>query len=1127
MTFKRFVLVLTLVSSLSLKDSVILTSSFTPEPLKQLCNELAMIKIDNESLTSSTALLSKLDFLFLVDFTYSQSFSSILNSISEHFQVPYLSIFESTTKANNRIEIHSDIKSEAEGIQSLISALKLTSFTIITSSNIRDLDLASYLKSGTKNEFFTYTNNISDEFANNFVLKILKSSGVNTVILIDSSESFSKFEQALVYKNWMKSGSIIINSARTPSHLKTVGTLQVAEIGTEGFSSIHEFHFNAVSNFVQVFNQKLEKTGELTRSVLLQKVKDFNVELNIVNFQPDVKVVGEYNRVKREVNIQSSIVFPGNTTSFKVQTKSQIAISIANGTHDPYYSKTYNFSAYLFKGANYAVYRSNFFNEIQNFELVLSPSDCGIFWYDPYWYQTCFSRILPSMGVGLITSFFTAAIKGNIYSLRALNHTLPQVSPLGANYDLESKENFPELVRLDSNPGLHISSQFLTLKNLGFNDVVVIASNQTLRINRYLEYKEFIEDSGMRIINDESSRFIDHSYTRENFTLYEDVFKKIKDTYCTVFIILIPNLGMVLEALYDVGLRKGDFITATFDANSINILVGVENPYFNKRKELIEGSLLTSYREWVGTLGSTLQKELSMRYIEIGYMCMTYDTVSVFKEAIKYVLSIGEDIESYSTLMKAIRINRFTGCLGNVFFSNDANSRSSAQLLFQQLYYNETMNIFKTKDVLYFDRFGAQLNTQINSFKWPNDEKPANYRPISECGFEPREEQNSFEGKKVLYIISAVLFAGSVISGLACIWCCQEKFEVLIERKLISLGDMIVYAFFALEFFQIITMGPDQDAYSHLVGNFQILLSSDLNSYFSFKFDKFWLLFYAIFSVSLTCTIIFLMKLTKLESLIPNVIQNTFQFLAKSLLLIIGHLLFLPTVSMLFNIFSCYRSTGDNLTDSFLENDCKTNCYTGTHKSFAIYTFLVLFLFISLGTFYRPSLQYLNPYQNVKTKSKFIVFQTWVQLALVIFKKTLKIENQTTHGIVIIIVLIWYLVGTYTMKPYNFQRPLIGHCFFIIGALWTAITSVLYREVGSQTAWVIVEFVGLALISIIGMIIFKRSKEMLYSVKGKNISNLFLFQCYKNDEKYIYDSESIDFLSDSKYHIGDSLRQSI
>ena len=428
--------------------------------------------------------------------------------------------------------------------------------------------------------------------------------------------------------------------------------------------------------------------------------------------------------------------------------------------------------------------------------------------------------------------------------------------------------------------------------------------------------------------------------------------------------------------------------------------------------------------------------------------------------------------------------------------------------------------------MLYFDRFGAQLNTQINSFKWPNDEKPPNYRPVSECGFEPREEQNSSEGKKVLYIICAVLFVASVTSGLACIWCCQEEFEVLIERKLISLGDMIFYAFFAFEFFQIITMGPDQDAYVHIVGNLQILLSLDLNSFFSFKFSKFWMLFYSIFAVTALFVFICSLRLTKLESFIPSIINDKYQFLANSLLLILGHLLFLPTVSMLLNIFSCYRATGDNLTDSFLKQDCKKNCYTGAHKNFAVYTGLLLLLFISLATFYRHRVQHLNSNQNAKTKIKFMVFQTWVQLSLAILNKTLKVENQTTHGIVVIIVLIGYLVGTYFMKPYNFQRPLIAHCCFIVGALWAVFTSVLFRELEGMTAWIAVEFIGLGVIAIVEIIIFKRLAEVLYSVKGRNISSLFLFQCFKNFEKYIKDFESIDFLKDSKYQVGDSSKLS-
>ena len=1116
------------VSPLRLEDSIILTSSFTPEPIKELCYGLNSLKLNNEALSSATSLMSNLDFLFLVDFTYSQSFNAVVNSISEYFKVPYLSMFKSNSTFHNRVELHIDIETEANSILSLVSALKLTSFTIVTSPLVRDLELASYLKAVTKNEFFAYSNNISNEFANNFVLKILKTSGVKTVILIDSSESFSKFEQALVKKNWMKSGSIVIYSSRTPSKLKTIGTLQVCESGTEDFSSVHEFHFNAVSNFVQVMSQKLEKTiksGELTRNVLLQRVKDFSVELNFVNFQPEIKVVGNYNKDKREVNITSNLIFPGNTSDFNLLKKSQILLSIANGTHDPYYSFTYEYLAYLYQGANYAVYRSNLLNEIPNFELVLSPNDCGMFWYEPYWYQSCFSPLVDEMGIGFITSFFGDAIKGNAYTLRGLNKVIPQVSPLGTDDEIESSEKFPEIVKLEASIKLYVSSRFYTLLTLGYKDLIIIASNDTRYRGSYLYAKELIENIGLKIVNDEDSRFVDYKYTRDNFTVYEALFKRIKNTYCTAFYILTLYPEYILEALYDVGLRKGDFVFF-HDSSLVSYLTNLEEPYLTKRKELIQGTLVFSYREWVGPLGSALQKELSEKYSELTYMCMTYDTVSVFKEAIKYVLSIGEDIENYSILMKAIRFNRFIGCLGNVFFTSGGNSRSSAQLLIQQIYYNDSMNILKTEDVAYYDRFGSQLITQINQYLWPNGEKPPNYRPVSECGFEPREEQNSKEGKKVLYVICAVLFVASVISGVLCIWCYKQKFEELEERKVISLGDMIFFAFFALEFFQIIIMGPDQDAYTQVVGNLQILLSLDLNSFFSFKFGKFWQLFYGIFSVSLTCAILFIFKLTKLESLIPDVIKNKCQFLANSFLLIIGHLLFLPIVSMLLNIFSCYRSTGDNLTDSFLDKDCKKNCYTGTHKSFAICTGLLLFVFISLGTFYRPSLQYQNSDQNVKTKSKFIVFQTWIQLALVILNKTLKIENQTTHGIVIIIVLFGYLVGTYIMKPYNFQRPLIGHCFFIIGALWATFTSVLFREVGSITVWIVVEFAGLALISIIGMIAYKRSTEMLYSVKGKDISTLFLFQCLKNYEKYIKDFESIDFLKNSKYQIGDSSKLS-
>lgn len=52
---------------------------------------------------------------------------------------------------------------------------------------------------------------------------------------------------------------------------------------------------------------------------------------------------------------------------------------------------------------------------------------------------------------------------------------------------------------------------------------------------------------------------IPDNYTRDNFDEYKDFFIKIKQTRCNAFFIIYVFLAMVIEALYDVGIRKGEF----------------------------------------------------------------------------------------------------------------------------------------------------------------------------------------------------------------------------------------------------------------------------------------------------------------------------------------------------------------------------------------------------------------------------------------------------------------------------------------------------------------------------------------------------------------------------------------
>lgn len=111
---------------------------------------------------------------------------------------------------------------------------------------------------------------------------------------------------------------------------------------------------------------------------------------------------------------------------------------------------------------------------------------------------------------------------------------------------------------------------------------------------------------------------------------------------------------MVLEEFYDVGIRSGSFI-AISDTGIITALDDIEEPYYSKKKEIVRGMLLLSYKEYSGDFGMQVEEELKAIYQEVSYMCMTFDTVSTIKEAILYLLAMGEDFEDPDILMKAMR----------------------------------------------------------------------------------------------------------------------------------------------------------------------------------------------------------------------------------------------------------------------------------------------------------------------------------------------------------------------------------------------------------------------------------------------------------------------------------------
>ncbi|OMJ74699.1 hypothetical protein SteCoe_26308 [Stentor coeruleus] len=1128
------------VKSFRIEEGVIFISDETPSELKsQFLDSGLILDITDKSFEEIFSTLESQVFLFMVDVTCTRSYLGLLNSLSLALDMIYLTLSYETTEFPYRFFIHNTENEEVECLSAFIKYLKVENYIILSSSNQLDQIISESLIRITQEHLYshiTYPEGLTQSVAENIVGRMIKAKGIKALIIIDSSDSLQTIEKAMQTKNYIKSGTIVIYSTRSFSSINTNGTLKLKEYMSENAENKYELIFYSLINRLAKVQNYIQTTlksslNKENLKISLSAIYNEDILYTITNVKngknvPVGKIIKktlETKNIEFLVNITDEIYYPGNITEI-TSMKTKIVISIANGTHDPYNSINFPGFAYMYLGASYAVSRSNLYNEIPNFYIELFPTDCGIFWYDPFWYQNCYKPILDSMGIAILTSFYGNAIQGNIFTLRTLSRVIPQISPLGVDPALDNKKLYPELVKLETALKNYIYSKITTIMSLGYTDIIYIASNETEQLKQKSELsKTIIISSGMKIVNDNDHMYIKYNYTRTDFEYYADFFYYIKNTRCTVFFLSIFSNDMIIEALYDVGLRKGDFFFI-FTNNVVRDLDGVEETYAIKRKELAEGCLILSYKEYVGDLGQKIQNELSQRFGDINYMCMTYDTVSVVKEAVKYLLSIGEDYENYDKLMNAIRKNKFEGCLGNVYFDKEENTRASSQFLVQQIVYNTTTKIFETIDISYLDRFSSQIFTLLNPYVWPTDSAPPNYRPYNPCPFDNYQIKSSSKGKEALYIFSSFFVILCLFSCIYTYFRSQKHINPITDKQIISLDDYAFFLYFPLQFFQIIAMGPDQDAYKHFVKNFQTVFSFDFNLYFNFTFGKFWFLFYGVFGFTIFWIIECLVYWTRLGRSMKKLWwTSTFAEISRVIVIFGGHIGFMPIISMLMNIYICINSIGDNLTDTYLKQDCKTICYKDNHKTMLVLSTIVLLLFIPLAVYYRSLWENEQETLHIKTKTSYFLLLSLSQVILAVLNKTLKIYNQNIHGIVCCCIIIAMIIITILLKPYNYMRATISQCISLVTSLCAILTATIFRNFSNINIWIFVEVFSIIIVLIIGVLIMKRFPQLLISEKGVDISTLFLFQFCKNYKRYIKDPKSLKVSNnDEKYKMIES-----
>lgn len=1116
-------LLILITQSRDILDYILLYSSETSEELiLEIGSKLEIHSSFNLSQVNLSDLEENLQTVMnalLIDITENQDFFPLLDQISQTFATVYLTLTQAEISENSefRFYLRDTLENIKNRINEVVTYLNWEKFSIFSSTEYFDILLASSVKAefSSKVDFFlTFVQGISDNSLNTIVKKSIKASGTRKLLIIGQGSDINRFQYFIKERKLEVAGTHFLFCPEGIHSAYLNGSIILSYPGTEQSKNEIHFKLNLLENILQKIDEKNAKNFLAMNCANNICIQDYN----IINIQNGKKVI--VGTLGKSLNITIPIIYPGQTTSKSAFLSSTpIIVSIANGTSEPNMNITDYSYASVYTGAEYAVLRSNLNNEIPNFHIELTPTDCGNGYYNESLYESCFSKLSQNLGIAYLTSLSSIGTKGNYKTLKYLKIEIPQLSPLSLIEELNNKTEYPNLLKLGMSNYDYGESFLLFLLSFNWNSIIFFGSNDTAYKLQYFEYLNILKSIKVKIVNPEEFRLFPETLSREQLADYKEYFEFAKSSKCRIYLLATPFSGMLLEGLYDVGLRKEDVIVYAGTSIYYSMSEVTESKYKEKRQEFLVGINIFTYKEWIGELGEKLYGEItSIIPYEPTYLCITYDSVSVLKYSINHLLNLGEDYESTEILMKSMRLQRLTGCMGTIFFLSDSNVVATFQVGLGKLIFNKTSNQYFISFYATSNKYDTQIIKYSKEIEWPSgeDSAPSNFIDFGVCGLDERIVRPSQKGKTIVIIISCLISMISVI----CAWLSTKIFTYdlyQIEKgREASLSDYSIIFYMFLQSFQILALGSNNGVFKYANIKIHKLIGMNWISLYDLEFFKFW----KIINMYLILSYIYILLM-----LIPERIRarcfgsvyllSRFNDLIDISLPIIGHYLFIPVVSSLMSIFSCSNATGDDLIDSYLDRDCNMRCYSESHLRYSYSSGIALFLYVVLSVLYRPDWDMKQVSLSIITKVNYYAVQSVFQVLIVTIQTVFDMYSLIYSGVINGIIIILFFLYTIKSKPYNYERGYLVQKYFLMLTSWCVLLASFFDIVRNKTIFVAFYFSIIGLFVIFGIYSFYRIEDSFSSPQKSNIETIFKKYMSKgsfadeNESKYL-DHEHID-----------------
>lgn len=144
------------------------------------------------------------------------------------------------------------------------------------------------------------------------------------------------------------------------------------------------------------------------------------------------------------------------------------------------------------------------------------------------------------------------------------------------------------------------------------------------------------------------------------------------------------------------------------------------------------------------------------------YKCFSYDSLMTVINAIMFTIHKGGDIENGAVLNKAMRQQRFAGCSGTVSIASESNDRSQVLIEMNNGFYNITSKSWSDIPVGTYNIASTQPFVFFRDIIWPTSSRspPSDLRiENNDCPFDPEDVRGSFKGTMILYIVSIIIAA--------------------------------------------------------------------------------------------------------------------------------------------------------------------------------------------------------------------------------------------------------------------------------------------------------------------------------------------------------------------------------